>query len=288
MRIKNFKKSEKESKGITLIALVITIIVLLILAGVSIATITGQNGLLTKTSIAKEETTKEQVLEELKIIITEAETDFFAKKERTPTLKELSEYLRDNRLDIDMTIIYQQKLAKVTIDETQIIDSNTGEVNYENIAHALIEYKNYEFILNKNLIIDENNIEKLGDITSAETYTIIYDANGGEGAPVDDTKYHKGDTVTVDLSTIPTRDGYEFLGWADSNNVDTPDYAIGKETTFVLGEENKTIYAVWGLKVAPCIADAFVRSDVTGAYEVGAKMLQVRRMGKYLYDGIKI
>ena len=40
-------KKVKGSKGITLIALVITVIVLLILAGVSIATLTGPNGLLT-------------------------------------------------------------------------------------------------------------------------------------------------------------------------------------------------------------------------------------------------
>ena len=39
---------EKNDNGITLIALVITIIVLLILAGVSIATLTGENGLLRK------------------------------------------------------------------------------------------------------------------------------------------------------------------------------------------------------------------------------------------------
>lgn len=38
----------KENRGITLIALVITIIVLLILAGVSIATLTGDNGILRK------------------------------------------------------------------------------------------------------------------------------------------------------------------------------------------------------------------------------------------------
>lgn len=42
----------KKNGGITLIALVITIIVLLILAGVSIAMLTGENGLLTKTSVA--------------------------------------------------------------------------------------------------------------------------------------------------------------------------------------------------------------------------------------------
>ena len=47
-----------KNKGITLIALVITIIVLLILAGVSIATLTGPNGLLTRVNDAKTETGK--------------------------------------------------------------------------------------------------------------------------------------------------------------------------------------------------------------------------------------
>ena len=61
--IKNKKKIET-SKGITLIALVITIIVLLILAGVSIAMLTGQNGILTQANKAKEETEKAQQKEE--------------------------------------------------------------------------------------------------------------------------------------------------------------------------------------------------------------------------------
>ncbi len=59
---------KQNGKGITLIALVITIIVLLILAGISISTLTGQNGILNKSSIAKEETKKAQYLEELKVI----------------------------------------------------------------------------------------------------------------------------------------------------------------------------------------------------------------------------
>ena len=45
----------KKQKGITLIALVVTIIVLLILAGVSIAMLTGNNGILTQGKRAKEE-----------------------------------------------------------------------------------------------------------------------------------------------------------------------------------------------------------------------------------------
>ena len=46
----------KENKGITLIALIVTIIVLLILAGVSIAMLTGNNGILTQAKLAKEKT----------------------------------------------------------------------------------------------------------------------------------------------------------------------------------------------------------------------------------------
>ena len=46
----------KEERGITLIALVITIIVLLILAGISMAMLTGENGILTQVQNAKERT----------------------------------------------------------------------------------------------------------------------------------------------------------------------------------------------------------------------------------------
>ena len=46
----------RRNKGITLIALVVTIIVLLILAGISIAMLTGQNGILNRAAEAKEKT----------------------------------------------------------------------------------------------------------------------------------------------------------------------------------------------------------------------------------------
>ena len=53
----------KSQKGITLIALVITIIVLLILAGVSIAMLTGPNGLLTRANDSKIEQLKAEAVE---------------------------------------------------------------------------------------------------------------------------------------------------------------------------------------------------------------------------------
>ena len=60
---------QKNQRGITLIALVITIIVLLILAGVSIATLTGQNGILTRASDAKEQTEIASVKEQAQLDI---------------------------------------------------------------------------------------------------------------------------------------------------------------------------------------------------------------------------
>ena len=60
-----FKTKFKENKGITLIALVVTIIVLLILAGISINALAGQNGILNRTTSAKQKTEEAQVQEEL-------------------------------------------------------------------------------------------------------------------------------------------------------------------------------------------------------------------------------
>ena len=59
----------KERKGITLIALFNTIIVLLILAGVTIATLTGNNGVLTKANTAKERTEEANIYEQLSIAV---------------------------------------------------------------------------------------------------------------------------------------------------------------------------------------------------------------------------
>lgn len=55
IRLNVIKKSTDKSRGVTLI---VTIIILLILVGVTILTITGENGLLEKASTASNETTK--------------------------------------------------------------------------------------------------------------------------------------------------------------------------------------------------------------------------------------
>ena len=70
-----------EQKGITLIALVITIIILLILAGISIATLTGENGVLQKAEMAKKQTEIENAKEQAKLDIAAWVADKLEKQE---------------------------------------------------------------------------------------------------------------------------------------------------------------------------------------------------------------
>ena len=83
-----------KEKGITLIALVITVIVLLILAGVSIAMLTGDNGILTQASEAKDENIKGQEKEQIRLAMQSKKMEKMADNiERTVTAEELQNQL---------------------------------------------------------------------------------------------------------------------------------------------------------------------------------------------------
>lgn len=76
------------------------------------------------------------------------------------------------------------------------------------------------------------------------SYTLRYDTNGGLGAPLDSNRYYPGATVTVNFATIPTLDGYSFLGWG-ATPTGTALYTQTGTTSFSMGEEPVTLYAVW-------------------------------------------
>ena len=69
----------ENNKGLTLVALVITIIILLILAGVSLNVTIGDNGVLTKAKTVEIEYNKAEVLEELNIVNSEKYLDAYGK-----------------------------------------------------------------------------------------------------------------------------------------------------------------------------------------------------------------
>ena len=68
-----FKHKISKETGITLIALVVTIIVLLLLAGISIQMLTGENGILNRAGQAKTLTDEAQILENIKLAYNTAQ-----------------------------------------------------------------------------------------------------------------------------------------------------------------------------------------------------------------------
>lgn len=127
---------KREMKGITLIALVVTIIVLLILAGIGISLIVGNNGLFTRAENATKETSKSQIKEEIEFKITEAQMDKVG------------------------GILTREDI----IDAVGRIEGIVVEVNGEEIEG---EYKDYFFE------IDENNQVIVGDKLTGEKPTGI-------------------------------------------------------------------------------------------------------------------
>ena len=81
------------------------------------------------------------------------------------------------------------------------------------------------------------------------TYTLHYDANGGSGAPPSQSVISSEFHVWVPISDkIPTRDGYTFMGWANSRT-GKPIYGGNggyTECLVVHGYDmSTTIYAIW-------------------------------------------
>lgn len=77
-------------------------------------------------------------------------------------------------------------------------------------------------------------------VWQANTYTVSYNANGGTGAPGNQTKTYG---TTLKLSTVkPTRADYNFKGWATSATATTATYAAGGNYT---ANQGATLYAVW-------------------------------------------
>ena len=81
------------------------------------------------------------------------------------------------------------------------------------------------------------------------TYTLHYDANGGSGAPPSQSVKSTEFYVWVPISEkIPTRDGYTFMGWANTRN-GKPIYGGNGGYTSCLvvhgSDMSTTIYAIW-------------------------------------------
>ena len=135
MNKKTYKVKKKE-KGITLIALVVTIIVLLILAAISITMLTGDNSILNQTGNAKNETEKASAREELELEV-------------------LGSY--DSALDLNLDKIKSNCESRLGATVTKDDDS------------LLVKYKGYIF-----LVDDEGNVTPFDTITKTLSKSKVY------------------------------------------------------------------------------------------------------------------
>ncbi len=177
LKQKTKKQNFQRQKGITLIALVITIIVLLILAGVSIATLTGDNGILTKAQTAKTETEKASEEEQIKLAAMNAamnkEQYYYETGEKdedgnpikvpipagfAPTQIEGQNSIKDGVVVVDekrnefVWIPVDKNLKvkgteKLMAKESTVKQSTDGKINYEGV---LYDFKNTESTVKSN------------------------------------------------------------------------------------------------------------------------------------------
>ena len=171
------KKWKNRNKGITLIALVITIIVLLILAGVTIATLTGDNGLLTKASNSKEKNEEVKKLELIQLAISAAKIE----GEGTLTTKNLNDELNanfnDNKTVNPKNEYWTYKGYKIYKDGNidRWIPEEYQQVEY--IESTGGQYFDTKYIATKNTNTEykiKSNIYKNGDLIFYHHQDVIF------------------------------------------------------------------------------------------------------------------
>jgi len=200
------KFRRKASKGITLIALVITIIILLILAGISIAMLTGENGILTQANKAKTETEIAGFKEEVNVLLTGA------KLERDTTDKESLQILKD---------AFQK-------------DDSTSEIIQSNAVYE-VKYKNQEFLVGNDFsYIEKVEPENKGDweytlngkITkyngTSENIVIPNYIDGVRIKEIANYLFQENETI----KTIKISEGIENIGYAAFDKTKITDMVI--------------------------------------------------------------
>ena len=114
----------KKQEGITLIALVITIIVLLILAGVTIAMLSGENGILGRATQARADSKITNTEELITVNVADKVSEFYENK----YVKNQSVSLKD-AFDAGISLANAQKDEDVTITNSVTADATTGALS---------------------------------------------------------------------------------------------------------------------------------------------------------------
>lgn len=177
MKISNQVNYIKEDKGITLIALIVTVIVLAILVGVSVGMISGNNGIVNKTLDATDKTN--QLTAEEKV---ETEIANSYGKNGNIDLDKLNENLKNNIKGIELNgspISDSNKIQSLPV--TVVVDGYEVEIKDELTAELPEGFRYGDIDQNGKIEISDTTILKLyvsGYITLTETQKKAADVSG--------------------------------------------------------------------------------------------------------------
>lgn len=249
--MKNFKNRQN---GITLVALVITIIILLILAGITIASLTN-SGLFGRTKEAQDRHEYAAAKEIIDIKLHEIYVSCVMDNKDFNMENTAIEMTNDNNITIDEKYFNATSLKKDTVSDSI--------VNLKGIVVSANQYERFKFLVSgKNgsiqllayttesvpdswatgdlptgfIAIGENKQATQSETPttppSTASYTITY--NAGEG-----TSSKENDILQVGatIEETATRDGYSFLGWYDEET--------GGKVITTMPEKDINVYAHW-------------------------------------------
>lgn len=236
--MKKTYENTKNNSGITLVALVITIIVLLILAGITINLTLGENGLLNRAEGAKGEHTKGSIKEELEMDIANM---YIEKKSKGETLT-------------------KQEIAEELSKKTEILDVSDTEIQGE--------YKDY------NYIVDENNKVIVGEeLKGAKPTGEIIILTQGNAEEVEIQVI--ATTTEGEISSLESMDG--LIAKTENSNSDKI-YTVIKngEYRFKIKGTNGRVATIKGkvnnvIELAESIIEAIGKIDDSGERSVRVK-----------------
>ena len=180
------KKQKRTERGITLIALVITIVVLLILAGVAIAMLRGENGILSKAESAKEATENKGAEEKVGLAISAARTKGLG----ALTIANLREEVENN---YGGTVTGEEFPATVTIDGKAFsVTTDGGVTSTKGIS---INTSSLTLELQDGATVAETLTASLSDITGEITWSNSDDSKATISATT-------GESITVTAKAV--------------------------------------------------------------------------------------
>ena len=213
----------KREKGITLIALVVTIIVLIILASISIGTLTGKNGIIGQSKDAKEQTEIAEEKEVVSLAATKAAgVDRYGNVTKDNLEKELDELAGEGKTTVTgngpFTVTFVESERKYVVetdgqifDENEIVAEtekkslkflvNSGDDGVVVMPIPLVEWVEGKFEVDwgdgttgvDDMFLSQADMK----IASTETYVAKYSPDAGTGTPHIYYETNKEYTVTI-------------------------------------------------------------------------------------------